>query len=266
MSLLSDVQWVSPLLSAVLVGISAAWAVTVTPSRRYLDTYNPTISEATSHPELPDTVSYGALVGYCVLVWFAAVGLVEGCLHRRTGTPRDVVVRVVNLSLGCIEAICLAVAVTTVTKMLVGYLRPNFAALCAPDLVGNATYLCSASPSVYEASMVSFPSAHACTGTACGLYSTMYLLWTLYVRPRPNSISAASMAWCRQVLFVPTLLPVVLAGAVSVSRVTDFKHHTVDITMGTLLGLMFAALTAVRVYATLKPEESAATTGAAGPS
>ncbi|OQR90283.1 hypothetical protein THRCLA_09385 [Thraustotheca clavata] len=246
-SLWLQVHWVSPLMTLIFWIVSVSWGLSTTPSYRYLNTYNPTISEATSHPYQQDTISYPALCGACAAFWIVVVAAVEFSLKRHDVTNRLFYIRLANLSLGCLEAVLLSIAATNLIKFNVGYLRPNFAAMCQPVLKADNTYECTSPPSKFQAAMISFPSGHASTGATTGLYTTIYLLWTLYCRARPANISPKAMIWCRQTLFIPSLLPVFLAFTVAVTRVTDWKHHTIDITMGTLIGFFFACVTAFRV-------------------
>ncbi|OQR92845.1 hypothetical protein ACHHYP_03155 [Achlya hypogyna] len=251
-----ELQWVSPVITFVLWLVSVTWGLTTSPSYRYLETYNPTISEATSHPKLHDTISYGAACAASAVFWLVVVTAVEFALHRTGSTPRAFYVRLTNLSLGCLEAVLLTIAASNVIKFNVGYLRPNFASVCQAALTSNNTYACTTPRSTFEAAMISFPSGHTSTTAATGLYTTIYLLWTLYVRQRPSCVSPRTMEWCRQALFVPALLPLALAFTVAVTRVTDWKHHTVDITMGTVIGYVVAALTAFRVLVVVTKDDS----------
>ncbi|KDO35430.1 hypothetical protein SPRG_00278 [Saprolegnia parasitica CBS 223.65] len=259
-SLWIEVQWVSPLMTFVFWVAAVTWGLLTSPSYRYLDTYNPTISEATSHPHQHSTISYVMACVASAIFWLVVVLAVEFGLHRTGANRREFYVRLVNLSLGCLEAVLLTIAAANLIKFNVGALRPNFAAVCAPVLsADNKTYTCTTPRSTYEASMISFPSGHTATTAATALYTTIYLLWTLYCRDPPANATPRAMAWCRQALFFPALLPLGLAMAVAVSRVTDWQHHTIDITMGTLLGYLAACLSAFRVLAMGRAAECAQT-------
>ncbi|ETW07758.1 hypothetical protein H310_02199 [Aphanomyces invadans] len=242
-----DVQWISPLVSMIVWASIAGWAVQTSPNPRYYNTYNPTISEATTHPFHDDTVSYPLLVGLSGAI-SVVVPVVLEFTFQHAVSRRQFYVTLVNVLLGAVEAVLLTIATTELIKFSVGYLRPNFASVCQPRLV-NATYQCSVDSNKFEKSMVSFPSGHASTGTAAGWYATIYALWTIF--HRPSSLTTRTTSICRQALFLPALAPFLFALGVSVTRVTDFKHHTVDVTMGTLLGLIFASLVFVRVVQTL---------------
>ncbi|CAK4678819.1 hypothetical protein LEN26_020338 [Aphanomyces euteiches] len=244
-----EVQWISPLISIIVWASIAGWALSIAPNSRYLDTYNPKISEATSHPFHHDTISYGLLLGLAAAVGVIVPFVVECFVERHPMSKRQFYITLVNLWLGCLEAVLLTIATTEAIKFNVGFLRPNFASVCQPRLVNGSTYECTTNPSEYHKSMVSFPSGHASTGTAVGWYTSLYLLWNLY--HRHEGIPSQARAICQQALFLPALAPFLLALAVSVSRVTDFKHHTIDITMGTVLGLVFASVVFFRAVKTL---------------
>jgi phosphatidate phosphatase len=88
-------------------------------------------------------------------------------------------------------------------------------------------------PSPYQMRDVSrsFPSGHACIST----YAALFMIWYLQCRlPKIQS------------LFIVPFIQVVLALIVSlcsVSRVTDNRHHWVDVIGGVILGTIFAIYT-----------------------
>ncbi|KAF0682594.1 Aste57867_25301 [Aphanomyces stellatus] len=239
-----EVQWVSPLITAIIYAIITIVTQMGHPNDRYLKSFNLSMSETTSHAYHEDTVSYPLLCGMSAVVWIVYCVVLEYLLQRDAKKFR---IHMATLMLGCLEAVLLTIAVTSAIKTSVGFLRPNFASVCKPILQANGSYVCSVAASEYEKSMISFPSGHASTGTAAGFFTTLYALWTLYFRA--PAAADRDLSFVRQVCFLPALAPTLLALTVSVSRVTDFKHHTIDITMGTLLGLLFASVTFVRVLA-----------------
>ncbi|RQM28036.1 hypothetical protein B5M09_000322 [Aphanomyces astaci] len=243
-----EVQWISPLISIIVWAIVAGWSLRTSPSPRYYHTYNPTISETTTHPLHEDTISYPLLIGLSAAIGIVVPVVLEFTLQH-SALKRHFYVTLVNLWLGVLETVLLTIAATELIKFSVGYLRPNFAAVCQPTLVNATSYECSVASQVFEKSMLSFPSGHSSTGTAAGWYTTIYALWTIYARE--SRVTPRTAALCRQLLFLPALVPFLLALAVSVTRVTDFKHHAVDVTMGTLLGLVFGSLVFIRVVQTL---------------
>ncbi|KAL3868284.1 hypothetical protein ACJMK2_041111 [Sinanodonta woodiana] len=127
---------------------------------------------------------------------------------------------------------------TEVLKNTVGRLRPNFFDVCRPDFSridcsqGYITnYTCTNdehAASILRNSHQSFPSGHA----AFSMYTAMYLIF--YVQKRLN-ISYSH-------ILKPTMQAALLLVALlcCVTRITDFVHHTSDVTAGIILGVIVA--------------------------
>jgi len=128
-----------------------------------------------------------------------------------------------------------------ICKILIGGLRPNFLAICQPDISkapGQGYYglyydhtICTGPlKEVYDA-LESFPSGHSSAAFSGLLFISLYLnaklkLWgDLYPR-----------TWKLFLVFFPILAATVL----SLTRLLDYTHHWYDILAGAVIGICFA--------------------------
>ena len=117
---------------------------------------------------------------------------------------------------------------TQLVKVSVGRLRPDFLARCRPENnMPNAK--CLGDPSVVEEGRKSFPSGHASLSFAGLSMLTFYILGKLQIIDRGQRALLAE--------WMLAFLPVVGALMVALSRVSDYRHHWQDVTVGSLLGL-----------------------------
>ncbi|KAI7809547.1 phospholipid phosphatase 2 [Triplophysa rosa] len=128
---------------------------------------------------------------------------------------------------------CVSQSLTDMAKYTIGRLRPNFIAVCAPE-VCNGYMLeinCTGNPHNVTESRLSFYSGHSSFGMYCMLFLA------LYVQARMAS------KWAR--LLRPTIQFFLVAFAIYVAytRVSDYKHHWSDVVVGLLQGALVAILT-----------------------
>ncbi|XP_065118429.1 phospholipid phosphatase 2 [Paramisgurnus dabryanus] len=128
---------------------------------------------------------------------------------------------------------CVSQSLTDMAKYTIGRLRPNFIAVCAPE-VCNGYMLelnCTGNPRNVTESRLSFYSGHSSFGMYCMLFLA------LYVHARMAS------KWAR--LVRPTIQFFLVAFAIYVgyTRVSDYKHHWSDVVVGLLQGALVAVLT-----------------------
>ena len=160
-----------------------------------------------------------------------------------------------------------ATFLTGLLKMVVGRLRPDFLARCAPaepsvapvpayGRGAGANPACTAPPSAHLTDgHYSFPSGHTSTVFVLAVYSCCYCAWAFWGRPR----QPGRAAWAKRGLaarlardggaaaaLLWTLWLLCWAWGVAASRVLDFKHHVGDVAAGALLGSMFGGLYATR--------------------
>uniref|UniRef100_A0A8D0DWB6 Phospholipid phosphatase 2 n=1 Tax=Salvator merianae TaxID=96440 RepID=A0A8D0DWB6_SALMN len=133
-------------------------------------------------------------------------------------------------------------SLTDLAKYMIGRLRPNFVAVCAPDWtkVNCSAYvelegICQGNLRDITESRLSFYSGHSSFGMYCMMFLALYIQARLVGR------------WAR--LVRPTLQFFLIAFAIFVgySRVSDYKHHWSDVLVGLLQGALIAILVVLYV-------------------
>uniref|UniRef100_A0A9J7XNX7 Phospholipid phosphatase 2 n=1 Tax=Cyprinus carpio carpio TaxID=630221 RepID=A0A9J7XNX7_CYPCA len=128
---------------------------------------------------------------------------------------------------------CVSQSLTDMAKYTIGRLRPNFIAVCAPEVCKGYMLEINCTGSVHNVteSRLSFYSGHSSFGMYCMLFLA------LYVQARMAS------KWAR--LLRPTIQFFLVAFAIYVgyTRVSDYKHHWSDVVVGLLQGALVAVLT-----------------------
>lgn len=155
------------------------------------------------------------------------------------------------LLLGLAQSVGVEVAAVDTLKNVVGRPRPGFFSLCnyagyrdalaAGDLT---PYLAATDPNAFadiskcldkpaiDDALRSFPSGHAGISFCGLLYLTLALRWAAGVSPKEHFSARAAVC----------AAPCILAAYISVTRISDFKHATVDISVGALIGILGACL------------------------
>jgi len=137
---------------------------------------------------------------------------------------------VLHVLLGIYEALILTLFFTTCAKKYAGRLRPCFIQMCDYN---TTTGECSASRTRQWESRQSFPSGHSSSAFATFGFVTLYALGVLRNLRPP--------AWIPPLcLHLVSLLPLMLAGFISISRTVDYRHNYSDILAGAVLGLVVA--------------------------
>jgi phosphatidate phosphatase len=152
--------------------------------------------------------------------------------------------------------------VTDLVKVTVGSPRPNFLAVCDPDLAANATEslvpqeftssICRGSPAdVFEARK-SFPSGHS-SGAAYGLFFVVFLLERFAAKARDEQ-AVFYLTACLPgdiAMLRPTVqaLCAVVPFYVAATRVSDHKHRFLDVLVGLAIGVAVAYVTVYRMIA-----------------
>eukprot|EP00004_Rigifila_ramosa_P008089 TRINITY_DN1925_c0_g1_i2.p1 TRINITY_DN1925_c0_g1~~TRINITY_DN1925_c0_g1_i2.p1 ORF type:complete len:264 (-),score=62.65 TRINITY_DN1925_c0_g1_i2:9-800(-) len=137
--------------------------------------------------------------------------------------------------LGFAQAILLTLLLTDTIKLVVGRLRPDFLDRCQPD----DQLVCQGDPDVVKEGRKSFPSGHSSLAAAGMMYLSLYLAFELQIyTPRraapgkqPHEIQPLAFT-----TFIFVVFPLLVAGIVCGTRVSDNWHHPTDVVGGALLG------------------------------
>lgn len=231
------------------------------------------VTDATiSFPNNESTIPYWAAILASFAALVVTILLVELWLARRLHADiTDAVSAAVHFIVDGMSAFAVTGLATTVSKMVVGRLRPDFLARCQPTIPNPLTTnygllpadnpACTAPPSgELTDGHYSFPSGHTSTVFVFSIWTAAYCTWAFYMRmPRKSARTMFStslgerflndMGMASSYLWIVALLA--YAWAVGVSRITDFKHHPSDVLGGAFLGALFGVAFVVRAIARL---------------
>ncbi|KAG0299273.1 hypothetical protein BGZ98_010188 [Dissophora globulifera] len=220
----------------------------VEPFHRQFSVENPAIMFPYS---AKDTIPIWALVVIAV-VFPVVVILVVGLGVRRS--PYDFH----NGILGLLVSVMLTTAFTQVIKVTVGKPRPDFLDRCQPMLNGVSitqdqplhlwTYdVCSQTDlAVLKDGYRAFPSGHSSTAFAGLFYISLWLGGKMHIFDR-RGYSLKGV-----ILIVPILAALLIA----ISRVQDYKHAAIDVTWGSIIGIIFAVFAYHQYYPALTDARS----------
>ncbi|PWN50650.1 acid phosphatase/Vanadium-dependent haloperoxidase [Violaceomyces palustris] len=145
-----------------------------------------------------------------------------------------------NGLLGLVLAHALTLTITTIIKVCVGRPRPDLLDRCQPRAgsqnaspYGLATEIICTVPldsSKLKDGFRSFPSGHSSTSFAGMTFLTLYIGAKMHLFDRRGH---AITAWL-------SVLPLVAATLIAVSRTMDYRHHATDVIAGGLLGFWLA--------------------------
>lgn len=139
--------------------------------------------------------------------------------------------------IGLLLALSLTVEITTVTKVLVGRLRPDFLARCDLDPSIIKQNVCRGPAKLVREGRKSFPSGHTSSAFAGLGYSGFFLAGQLGLFDGQGYAIR---------LFIVSV-PFGVASFVGISRIMDFRHHWQDVLAGAILGTTLAYVT-YRMY------------------
>ncbi|XP_016298934.1 phospholipid phosphatase 2 [Sinocyclocheilus anshuiensis] len=194
--------------------------------------------ETIRYPYRPDTISHKMMAAVTISCSIIIITSGEACLvyTKRLYSNSDfnqyaaALYKVVGTFL---FGACVSQSLTDMAKYTIGRLRPNFIAVCAPEVCEGYTLEinCTGSFRNVTESRLSFYSGHSSFGMYCMLFLA------LYVQARMAS------KWAR--LLRPTIQFFLVAFAIYVgyTRVSDYKHHWSDVVVGLLQGALIAVLT-----------------------
>lgn len=231
------------------------------PHLGFLAQYNPRLRQDVMYPQSPSTIDFGMMCLFFTGCWCLFAGVHELYLHK----SRSSFYRFLTLSLAFGETMLLTNATTDFIKFRLGALRPDFLHRCfgprvtledLPLSLPQGLASCprmNDNPDVILDGLVSFPSGHTSMATSCGFFLSYYLFACVYgvnvstfkfVRRHRQHPRLSPLV--QQSLFILVLTPTFLGLGVAMSRLTDFRHHVVDVLMGIFLGLVCSTLVFLR--------------------
>ncbi|KFH70072.1 hypothetical protein MVEG_04875 [Podila verticillata NRRL 6337] len=200
---------------------------------------------------LKDSVPTWALIvisvgGPVVLILLVGLGI------RRS--PYDVH----NGVLGLLVSVLLTTMFTQVIKVTVGKQRPDFLARCIPMLnevkitqdvplsLWTIDVCTQTDKSILQDGMRSFPSGHASTAFAGLFYLSLWMAGKMHIFDRRGySIKGVIL-----------IIPIMGALLIAISRVRDYRHSGVDVTWGSIIGIIFAIFAYFQYYPSLTKSTS----------
>ncbi|EGG09471.1 uncharacterized protein MELLADRAFT_34423 [Melampsora larici-populina 98AG31] len=157
--------------------------------------------------------------------------------------------------LGLLLGLSLTTVVTQVTKICIGRPRPDLLDRCKPQLplpmgtIWTNSSICSTHTKSYRLidGFRSFPSGHSSTAWAGLGFLSLYTSAKLKTFEKPER---------RVVNPIFSLLPLILASWISISRTMDYRHHWEDVVIGGLLGMLMAWFSYRMYYPSITSQDS----------
>ncbi|KAF8075100.1 lipid phosphate phosphatase 1 [Lyophyllum atratum] len=184
-----------------------------------------------SHPHREDTVS-STLNHSLALFVPILIFTIAGCF-------RGSVMEIHHGTIAVCAARGLARLITVLGKHSLGRLRPDFIARCDWDEILKE---CTGKHDILLSGRKSFPSGHSSTAFSGMTVLSLWIAgitaaWCFGVPAAPKSLRSSKMA-----RFSLTLLPLLWAAFVAISRVQDYRHHKEDVIAGSLIGILSAGV------------------------
>ncbi|EDK47407.1 Diacylglycerol pyrophosphate phosphatase 1 [Lodderomyces elongisporus] len=147
--------------------------------------------------------------------------------------------------LGLLLAVLVTSNVTDILKNLIGRHRPDFLSRCKPDpstpkdVLVSIEVCTSKDTGLLEDGYRTTPSGHSSIGFAGLVYLALFLMGQF----QANSTRVGS--W-RTLLCGFT--PLLVASFIALSRTEDYRHHFVDVFIGSMLGLVIGSWSYLRLF------------------
>lgn len=241
------VDWIVLLVIIALMGITSK----IPPFERQFKLDDITIS----HPHKGDTVKMSYLIAFGLISSFAVI---TGFQYFK----KDLKYNYHQALMGTLLAMSFTTLISHFVKMFVGRYRPDFISVCDVDfnkvqeqynsygISDDISYgprnlfntsICKTSKEDLYEERRSFPSGHSSFA-----FSTMTYL-SLYIAGQIHLLDKKTHCWKYFVVSIPYFIAIFVA----VSRVFDYRHHWQDVTIGSLIGLIFSYLTYFYYYPSL---------------
>ncbi|KAH9832594.1 lipid phosphate phosphatase 1 [Rhodofomes roseus] len=162
---------------------------------------------------------------------FAVIG-VTACLRRSA-------LDLHHSALALYATRAFAEVATELLKNRVGRLRPDFLSRCKWD---KATKACAGDVETILDGRKSFPSGHSSTAFSGMMFLSLWIagMTGAWCITRPTV--ARSFLASRLARLSLSLLPLLFATWVAISRLEDYRHHKEDVIVGSLLGIACAVI------------------------
>eukprot|EP00878_Enallax_costatus_P008186 GHUV01008559.1.p1 GENE.GHUV01008559.1~~GHUV01008559.1.p1 ORF type:complete len:495 (+),score=53.30 GHUV01008559.1:75-1559(+) len=201
-----------------------------------------------------------------------AVIFIELILFRRQHSLTVAICGTIHHIWCCLVSFVIVVAITEITKPFSGRLRPDFLHRCQPAGImdpssnvattlsqhaatfagvhfGQVAGACQSDEALVHDGRLSFPSGHSSNSMSLAWYTSLYLMWSLYLRvdnPYPKKLYVATTIMGRFVQEVAyalaygfILLTLCLSWFIGMTRFWDNRHNVSDIIGGFVLAIFF---------------------------
>jgi len=231
------------------------------------------------HPYLPQTVP----IVQCVLIWavvsvffIVLVETLRSWAEARSGSRRSqpipgnrtpwIAVELYRhfgyFTLGALTCLLF----TELSKYSIGRLRPHYLTLCMPNMTkelcvdkwGYKRFVTESEDSICQGlidgtvtkeqlheARLSFMSGHSSFSFYCAVFLIIYLQARLSNFPHTHSSAAVRIIYRMLKVFKPFIqfAMIILAFWISLTRISNYFHHPMDVATGAIIGIIFALLT-----------------------
>ena len=219
------------------------------------------------YPVGEDSVSTSTLVAACVVIAIIFFVIGEYILNKQLKCQEDAnqseiklkpwsekwFVRAIKYFLMYLWALLASQVIVNVLKHSIGTLRPNFFTVCNPNItctsddnLYHTDYSCQGISASKEAGLrTSFPSGHAAFSASAALFLVIYIQSKSRRQISVSLFGKVQNMNTFVVLLVPSLqlFCLILSCWTSLLRVTDYKHHLLDVIVGYVIGGVIGAIT-----------------------
>ncbi|KAG5360632.1 putative lipid phosphate phosphatase 3 [Yarrowia sp. B02] len=184
------------------------------------------------------------LIVYCILVPICQFAVTIGFTRRHSWHRRLWDLHAVLLAM--MGAHALQTTIVSLLKNLVGAPRPDMLSRCLPvswvrpsfGTLSNVSICTQKDMGHLEEGFRSFPSAHSATAFTSAMVQVLF--WVA----RTKMLDTSGWSW----KLLLSLVPLLSASAVAFSRISDNRHHLLDILVGMFIGLLAGYLAFIHYF------------------